>query len=279
MQFQKSPCCDVTNCTDTSPGLVTTPSARCWLAPRPSKSTPDFVPFQTSGRSDKAPVHYGLSATWHMCTNTEIPVDGVRFPSMPQPLRTGRKQDARGWHQQQLVLDAAAAFIAYTRTVFNQINHIMRWKTSRRAWRQHRCRDNRNSGGVRTDDLRQMSILHFLCLLHFFRRATITALWCHQRHWYHTDANGNAFCTFQLQHFCLIPNKWKVQSNIIVNKEAIIHPQEGQNTGPNKQFPWDLKILLFRRSVGCKVKNKDLVWYLGREWLSDNESSCPIAAD
>lgn len=131
------------------------------------KAIPEFVPFQAPGRSDKAPVHHGLSATWHMCTNVEIPVDGVRFPSMPQPLRTGKKQNARGWHQQQLLLDTAAAFIAYARTVFNQINHIMWWKTSRRPWQQRCCRDNRSSGGSRTDDLRQMSTLHFLCSLQF----------------------------------------------------------------------------------------------------------------
>lgn len=260
---------------------MTTPSARCWLAPRPSKSTPDFVPFQTSGRSDKAPVHHGLSATWHMCTNTEIPVDGVRFPSMPQPLRTGRKQDARGWHQQQLVLDAAAAFIAYTRTVFNQINHIMRWKTSRRAWRQHRCRDNRNSGGGRTDDLRQMSILHLLCLLHFYRLCELQSPLCGVTR--DTDAiltpmatpsapsNSNISVSFQT-------SGRSNQASLSIRK-LLYTPRKAKNTGLNKQFAGDLKILLFRRSVGCKVKYKALVWYLDREWLSDNESSCPISAD
>lgn len=63
-----------------------------------------------------------LPPTWHMWTDSSMKFcspDGVRFPSMPRPLRTSensawRGAECQGWHQQQLVLDATETFIMYT---------------------------------------------------------------------------------------------------------------------------------------------------------------------
>lgn len=143
-------------------------------------STPDFVPFQTSGRSDKAPMHHSVSTTWHMCTNAEIPVDGCKVSQHATASENWQEAGCQG------VTSATTA--ARCRSGIHRIytycfqsdksHHVVKDASG--------CDDSAvvvTTGTAALSELMtwdKKSILHFPYLVHFFRLCKVQSPNWHQ---------------------------------------------------------------------------------------------------